>query len=341
MLAVRYSLPLAGRICLGPGSITCRQGLYFIRDGLAAECAPLPFFSRESLPPPGDDTMTGEQPSVAFPLSLLQLGLTPVMPRSSYPLAATSGDLKHLASDLRQDDLRRDPPEDEDVAAQRSTEQPGLPGCPRICKIKTGRLDSASEARAIRKFLEAIPDIRIILDPNMRWSRREAEDFIKSLPRERILYVEDLLPDPREAAAAARNCGVRLGLDQLLRQTDPASWDPGILGALVIKPMLTGSADQCRKLVDLALDAGIIPVISSSMESPWGLGLLTAWADSLPEPIKRRLLLGTDTLSAFPEEICQAYEAADPRDIRLLLQAPALQGCFSPPFQLNITGEVP
>ncbi|MEJ2763283.1 o-succinylbenzoate synthase [Photobacterium sp. MCCC 1A19761] len=294
----QYQLPMDSGVILRSQRLATREGwVVELRDGDRVgygEIAPLPEFSAESLTEAGEQAqallaqwqadgsweLSGAFPSVAFGLSMALLELTGDLPaEGNYQVAPLcSGDPDELV--------------------ERLSQHSGQP----VAKMKVGMYEAVRDGMIANMFIEAIPGIRLRLDANRQWTPLKARQFAKYVaPQHRagIAFLEEPCRTPAESLAFAEVTGIAIAWDETVR--DPGftvKAEPGVV-AIVIKPTLVGSVQRCLELVAAAREAGLIPVISSSLESSLGLNQLARFAAwQTPEVVP-----GLDTMQLFQAQL--------------------------------------
>ncbi len=265
MKIFRYRLDLKKIQIFHKERLSYREGILLNDENFWGECSPLPGFSKESL----QDSLKLDPkfPSVAFGLSTLKAKIRPIPPISSWNLVSELSELKNFLG-------------------------------ANILKVKVARQDLNKEITTLKNFCEDSPNTKLILDANLGWNIADASLFMKKIPQDRILHIEDPCPSTTESIKAAKLGGIKIALDENFRDNS----DLNILSlpeisALVIKPTLWGSLENCEKLINFALKNQVTPIISSSIESPLGLSLITSWA----EKFSSKVLLGLDTAKMFSD----------------------------------------
>ncbi|EDM65295.1 O-succinylbenzoate synthase [Moritella sp. PE36] len=194
-----------------------------------------------------------------------------------------------------------------------------------LCKLKIATQPSAEDARhdgdIARYLLQTYSHLRLRLDANRRWSLAAALAFANQLPaeyRQRIDFIEEPCHTPSDCLQFARLTGIAIAWDESLRETDKNAQEQGalqlisssnsgvkgiVVKAIVIKPMLTGTVTYCAKLIELAHQQGLTAVISSSLESSFGLLQLARLAQLLtPETTP-----GLDTVNVFKQQLAEPW----------------------------------
>lgn len=323
MKIFRFRQQLKHPAALHDKTVTFREGLYFFKNGSWGECSPLPGFSGETLEDVISSGFNPEYPSVALALSFLDRDIVPAAPESSYTYIGNSADLEQYLDEddgctcstghsipsvcIHDDQENLTVPPDifpfekifsdmkvktASKKAKRRTEHP-------VFKLKVGRNSCSSESSAVHRLLNRNPDSRFILDPNMLWNERTAEEFLSSIPTDTVLYIEDPASDLKTSLKISDRFNIKLGLDELLRQFSISDVPEKDLGAIVIKPMLTGSLEKCEEIITRAADRNLYVTISSSYESILGLGLLSSWSREIRQKNGEHILLGLDTEKIF------------------------------------------
>lgn len=248
-----------------PGhTLTRREGLLLEwcrprADSLWSEISPLPGFSRATLArchqqvrqileqdgPLADRLLhlpTGTAPEVCFGLEAGRLQWRGQLPPAN-PV--------HRCRLIRHDDAL-------DIAAD--TASPCF-------KLKVGRDTLATDIGRIRRVTARLTEGQWLrLDANRSWTLEQAEALCGAIDRRRIQFIEEPLPAGSDYLSWWSRTGIPFAWDETLRETTaPDLRTPG-LGALVVKPMLTG-LNRADMLVQQARQQGISVVLSASYES--------------------------------------------------------------------------
>ncbi len=297
----RYCLRLRKPLAWGGTTITEREGLLVAlcdsggRRGFG-EIAPLPGFHRESLPEAeralvtaadklrgtaieenaGDmcHVITGiELPSVVFGIEMAWLGL----------LARRGGCTP--ASIMCDDPAPRIPLNalcDADLGrVQDLLHTRALVDYP-VVKVKVGRGETSDEHTALKLLMAELPEANLRLDGNRSLDPESARRLVHGLPAERIDYFEEPLSDTTELERLASDTGIRIALDETLRE--PKRFDVADrtwVAAWIVKPSLAGGFGDTLVLAKHAREDGIEFVISSCFESGLGLEALAQLAASV------------------------------------------------------------
>lgn len=302
----RYQLPMDSGIILRDESLFVRDGwIVELRDGDTpgrGEIAPLPGFSLEDADQAGQQAQElvaawlkgGEinnslshssiYPSVAFGLSMALLELSGDLPQ------AGNFDSALLAS------------ADPDELVARLAQLPGDDKGKKLAKVKIGIAEPEHEGWLISRLLSRNPELCLRLDANRRWNVEEALRFayaVKPQYRERIVFLEEPCQQPLYSLHFAATTGIAIAWDETVRDHGFAvKCDPGV-AAVIIKPTLVGSVERCIKLIQQAHRQGLIAVISSSLESSFGLNQLARLARWQTPGV----VPGLDTVNLFRQQL--------------------------------------
>ncbi|MDC9588235.1 o-succinylbenzoate synthase [Xenorhabdus sp. XENO-10] len=180
----------------------------------------------------------------------------------------------------------------------------------KIAKVKVGLYEAVRDGMVVNVMLEAVPDLQLRLDANRSWTRTKAEGFVKYVNpdfRQRIAFIEEPCKTREESLAFARETGIAIAWDESVREADFKVEAQKGVSAIIIKPTLVGSIDHCRQLIIQAHQLGLEAVISSSIESSFGLTQLARLAqwftpDTLP---------GLDTLHLIQSQLIRCWPDSD------------------------------
>jgi len=296
-----YQIPMDAGVILRNQRLKQREGL-LVRLTLGeqigwGEIAPLPGFSHETLAEArialldwlnqwqsAKEAPLPELPSVAFGLSCALAELTGVLPlMADYRLAPLcSGDPDELILALA-----------------------AMPG-EKVAKVKIGEYEAVRDGMVVNLLLEAVPDLRLRLDTNRRWTPLKARQFAKYVNpayRSRIAFIEEPCQTPDQSREFSLESGIAIAWDESLREADFVfQSEPGVV-AVVIKPTLTGSLDRIREQAVAAHQQGQIAVISSSLESSLGLTQLARIAAWLTPGV----IPGLDTLTLMQAQVVRSW----------------------------------
>ncbi|OAT35785.1 O-succinylbenzoate synthase [Proteus myxofaciens ATCC 19692] len=265
------------------------------------EISPLPEFSRETLSEAqasaqtwltawcqGDTPQESELPSVAFGMSCALAELADELPKEANYQAAPlcNGDPDDLILSLN-----------------------AMSG-EKVAKVKVGLYEAVRDGIVVNLLLEAIPDLKLRLDANRSWTPAKAEGFAKYVNpawRDRIAFLEEPCKTPEESLAFSQATGINIAWDETVRDEGfEIKTQPGV-STIVIKPTLVGSLERCRSLVEQAHALGLDAIISSSIESSFGLSQLARIAHWLtPNTIP-----GLDTVDLIKQQLIRPWPNVD------------------------------
>ncbi len=157
---------------------------------------------------------------------------------------------------------------------------------PTCWKLKIGRHDLLTEARAFHELARAFPRHEWRLDANRAFSLAQARAFQAAAAPARPRWIEEPLVDIAQLADWLAGGGWPLALDESLREALPAGLAEQAV-AWVLKPQLLGLAaveesfTRARRLEQMGGPAPCC-VISACFESPLGLRALEQLAARAP-----------------------------------------------------------
>ncbi len=154
-----------------------------------------------------------------------------------------------------------------------------------VCvKVKIGRGTAAADRSMLQVLLAGLPSrTQLRLDANRTLSLPDAIARFEGLPAERIEYLEEPLANPEELPDLHAATGLRIGLDETLRERSlfhlgRAPW----VAAWCLKPALVGHWQRLLFLATEAEKHGAAVVVSSCFESGLGLWMQAQMAAALP-----------------------------------------------------------
>ncbi|GAA0506788.1 o-succinylbenzoate synthase [Halorubrum aquaticum] len=211
-------------------------------------------------------------------------------PADSVPVNATIGD---------------GTPESTAAAAARAVED-GY----RCLKVKAGArplADDLDRLRAVREAVGSAIDLRV--DANGAWDRATARRALDRLKPLDIAYVEQPLPaaDLGGTAGLRAESEVPIALDESLAAHSVADvLAAGAADALVIKPMALGGPDRALDAALRAREAGVDPVITTTIDAVVARTAAVHVAGAVPEVLPCGLATG---------DLLAADLAPDPRPV--------------------------
>ncbi|WP_318476235.1 o-succinylbenzoate synthase [Photobacterium leiognathi] len=294
----QYQLPMDSGVILRDQRLVTRQGLIVElkqgkRVGLG-EIAPLPEFSHETL----EQAQAQAEQLLALWQQEQALDLETAFPSVAFgiscALAELDGELPQAANYTVAPLCSGDP----DDLIVRLNQTNG----DKVAKIKVGMYEAVRDGIVANMFIEAIPDIQLRLDANRKWTPVKAQQFAKYVKpehRQGIAFLEEPCINPEDSLSFAEQTGINIAWDETVREPGfEVKAQPGVV-AIIIKPTLTGSLTRCIELVKQAHALGLIAVISSSLESSFGLNQLARLAQwQTPNVIP-----GLDTMQLFKAQL--------------------------------------
>jgi o-succinylbenzoate synthase len=150
-------------------------------------------------------------------------------------------------------------------------------------KLKVGREPVEQDIARVLAAREVFGDgVALRVDANRAWDFQTAVRFGEAVTACRLEYVEEPLREPDRLAALHHATGMPLALDETLAELPNAVCTvPAGVVAFVLKPAVLGGVSRTNRLIDVAEQRGIKPVISSVFESGLGLAYLANCAAAL------------------------------------------------------------
>lgn len=308
----RYSIPVDSQVILRNRFLKKREGLLVQlksdnNEGWG-EIAPLPEFSQETLE-------TAEKQTAVWLKQWQEQGLTDqsldnLSPSVAFGLSCALAELNNQLSE--QGNYQAAPLcyGDPDELFEKLNQMQGE----KVAKVKVGMYEANRDGMIVDMLLEAVPDLQLRLDANRSWSPEKAAMFakyVKPAHRRRIQFLEEPCKTPELSCQFALDTGIAIAWDETTREPDfqlknsphfSPYFNPN-LSAIVIKPTLVGSLQKCIDLIRQAHQLGIQAVISSSIESSFGLTQLARIAHQYtPNTIP-----GLDTLDLMDCQIIRPW----------------------------------
>ncbi|MEK9497461.1 o-succinylbenzoate synthase [Photorhabdus sp. P32] len=297
----RFKLPMEAGVILRYQRLKTRDGflVHLQENGQQGwgEISPLPEFSKETVELAGEAVVAwlkqwrlgaepdeSELPSVAFGISCALAELQGKLPKDA---------------NYRKAPLCNGDPDELIVRLSNLSGQ-------KVAKVKIGLYEAVRDGMVVNVLLEAVPDLSLRLDANRSWSRAKADSFAKYVNpdyRSRIVFLEEPCQTPEQSLAFARETGIAIAWDETVRDEGFKVEAQKGVAAIVIKPTLIGSLARCCQLTSAAHNAGLEAVISSSIETSFGLTQLARIAHWLtPATIP-----GLDTLELIQFQLVRRW----------------------------------
>ncbi len=183
-------------------------------------------------------------------------------------------------------------------------------------KIKVGNLSIKEDAERVRAVCRILrPTVRVRLDANRAWDYDEAVTFAHNVSDCPIEYIEEPLKDPTRLVSFSAQTGIPCAIDETIAEQ---GWEhlERWRGArvAVLKPTVLGGFEVTMWLARRAYNVGMIPVISSSIESGVGIAALAHFAAAIQPP---EIPAGLDTTHLFLNDILNSPLVRDDNTIPL------------------------
>lgn len=164
-------------------------------------------------------------------------------------------------------------------------------------KLKVGVTAPETDAERVAAVSDTVPngtDIRI--DANGAWTNSELETFLDTLGAVSLEYLEQpLASDDFAGHASLRDRGLDIALDEAVT-THPiqAILDAGAADAVVLKPMAVGGIERTHTVGTTASNAGVDPVLSTTIDAAIARVAATHLAAALPTTRAAGLATGSN-----------------------------------------------
>jgi o-succinylbenzoate synthase len=130
-------------------------------------------------------------------------------------------------------------------------------------KVKVGARPLAADIERIEAVSDSLPEVELRADANGAWTRQQAQQFLDAAG-DRLAYVEQPLPATDLGGVAALSGPV--ALDETLAEVDFEDALDANPEALILKPMALGGPRRVVALAERARDAGILPVVTTTID---------------------------------------------------------------------------
>ncbi len=192
-------------------------------------------------------------------------------------------------------------------------------------KLKVGGMsvkDAVSLTVDVRSRLG--DNVSLRLDGNRSWGIGEALEFMSSVNKLKIEYIEEPVRNLSQLRKllTEKKRTMPVALDESLLEIQPDDLEPSYkIAAIVIKPTLLGF-EKAMLFARSAKEAGITAVISSSFESSVGLGALASLAAAVADA---NTAMGMDTLDWFEHDLSERPVQIEKGKIETLQSGQAAQ----------------
>lgn len=176
----------------------------------------------------------------------------------------------------------------------------------RTVKLKVGLASStAAEVARVAVVRQAIgPNVRLRLDANGAWTTRQAVQMTSALAERDIEFIEQPVPanDLSGMATVRRSVSIPIAADEAVFDSQSARRvvDAEAADLLVVKPMVCGGLREARSIIEMAQDAGLSAIVTSSLESGIGVAATSHLAATLPAGSRA---CGLATLSLLADDL--------------------------------------
>lgn len=293
MIVEPFSLPLAGPLETAAGRIETREGFLVQVDldgttGLG-EATPLSGWT-ESLADCERALQSVEDPESALDGDLDDAPAA----RHGVSLAVLDARAKQADEPLyqylgREESVARVPVNetvgdgapDETADAVSAAVEAGFPAV----KVKVGVRTPAEDVERLEAVRTACPDVELRADANGAWDAATAEGVLDRFARLEVAYVEQPLPpEDLDGHAALSGGPVGVALDEgVVEHGVEAVLEAGGADVVVCKPMALGGVDVARESALRARNAGVEPVVTTTIDGAVARAAAVHLAASLPD----------------------------------------------------------
>ncbi|WP_336037496.1 mandelate racemase/muconate lactonizing enzyme family protein [Halobacterium yunchengense] len=282
-----FALPLADPLATARGAVDRREGFLFQRDGGLGEATPLPGWT-ESLraceralgdAERADDWPDAldaceDAPAARHAVSLAGLDASARDADESLADALADGD---PADAVPVNATVGDASVEETVAAAERAADEGFG----TVKLKVGAREVSADVERVQAVRDAT-DLAVRADANGAWTREQAHDACYALGHVGVEYVEQPLPAHDLAGHADLRGSVDVALDESLTEY-PVADVLTAADAVVLKPMALGGVDRARDAALAAREAGVEPVVTTTVDAAVARTAAVHLAASVPD----------------------------------------------------------
>lgn len=153
-------------------------------------------------------------------------------------------------------------------------------------KLKVGARSVEADVERVAAVRERVGDgVELRADANGAWTPDEADRAFDAFADSGVAYVEQPLPAD-DLAGHTTLCGgpVGVALDEaLIEHSADEIFTASVADVLVIKPMVVGGPDRAREIALTAREAGVEPVVSTTIDAVVGRTGAVHVAASIPD----------------------------------------------------------
>ena len=176
-------------------------------------------------------------------------------------------------------------------------------------KVKVGARPLPDDLARLRAVRERAPAVELRADANGAWDRETAARALDALADLDVAYVEQPLPavDLDGHAALCGRTGTAIAVDEgVIELGVDAVLDAGAADVIVCKPMALGGVDVAREVAIRAREAGVDPVVTTTVDG----AVARAGAVHLAASLDLDLACGLATADRLEADLC-----ADPAPV--------------------------
>jgi len=281
-----FTLALDRPLSTSSGTIDARSGFLVGRDGGVGEATPLPGWT-ESAEECGEALRAADDaPDWGAALAACEGAPAARHGVSLARLDASARDAgRSLALELGGDDPADAVPVnatvgDGDVDATREAVAAAADAGFETVKVKVGARPLAEDLQRLRAASK-VADVTLRADANGAWTAKQARDVAADLGTLGLEYVEQ--PLSASTLDGYRGVdGVDVALDEALVRHDLEDVLK-VADCVVLKPMALGGVDRARDAALRARDAGVEPVVSTTIDAAVARAAAVHLAASLPD----------------------------------------------------------
>lgn len=156
----------------------------------------------------------------------------------------------------------------------------------RAVKVKVGARDPAVDVQRFEAVRERCPGVELRADANGAWDAATARRVLSTFATHDVAFVEQPLPaaDLDGHADLRGAVDVDVALDEGLLEHDVDTvLEAGAADLLVCKPMALGGVDLAREVALRARDAGVEPVVTTTIDGAVARAAAVHLAASIPD----------------------------------------------------------
>ena len=184
-------------------------------------------------------------------------------------------------------------------------------------KLKVGARPVEDDVERLGRVRDAVgPAVELRADANGAWSREQARRAFDGFASLDVAYVEQPLPaDDVSGHAALCDSSVGVALDEALtgRSVDELEACFAVADVVIVKPMALGGVDRAIDVARRALAAGLVPVVTTTVDAVVARTAAVHVAAALPD----RPACGLATASLLARDLSRDPAPVDDGSIRV------------------------